>query len=210
MMLVFLDESGDTGRMTDKGSSQFLVVSVVIFMDEEEALACDKRIDLLRTELGLDSNYEFHYSRNSRPKRFKFLEAVSPYSFTIATVAIDKDPSRLWGDGFNDKKSFYKYACHMVLTNAMPYLDNAKLIIDKSGGDTFAGELKRYLKNKFKTDESDKIKKLKTQDSHKNNLLQLADYCASISNRKLQRKSDASEYYNYLSHKIVSLQRWPK
>lgn len=208
-MLAFLDESGDTGRMTDKGSSQFLVVSVALFLDDDEALACDQRIDLLRTELGLTSNYEFHYSRNSKQKRLKFLEAISPYNFSILTIAVDKNPEKLWGDGFNDKKSFYKYACHMVLTNAMPYLDNARLIIDKSGGDTFAGELKKYLKNKFNTRDSDKIKKFKTQDSHKNNLLQVADYCASISNRKLQAKSDADEYYNYLSPKVISLQRWP-
>ncbi|MFZ1360529.1 MAG: DUF3800 domain-containing protein [Candidatus Saccharimonadales bacterium] len=209
-MLAFLDESGDTGRMTDKGSSQFLVVSIALFMDDDEALACDQRIDLLRTELGLSSDYEFHYSRNSKQKRLKFLEAIAPYNFTVLTVAIDKDPRKLWGDGFNDKNTFYKYACHMVLTNAMPYLDNARLIIDKSGGDTFAGELKRYLKNKFNTEDSDKIKKFKTQDSHKNNLLQLVDYCASISNRKLQSKPDANEYYNYLSTKVVSLQRWPQ
>lgn len=209
-MLVFLDESGDTGRMTDKGSSQFLVVSLALFLDDDEALACDQRIDLLRTELGVASNYEFHYSRNSKQKRLKFLEAIAPYSFSVLTVAIDKDPKKLYGDGFNDKKSFYKYACHMVLTNAMPYLDEGRLVIDKSGGDTFAGELKRYLKNKFKTDESGKIKKFKTQDSHKNNLLQLVDYCASISNRKLQGKSDADEYYQYLSSKVISLQRWPQ
>lgn len=209
-MLVFLDESGDTGRMTDKGSSKFLVVSLVLFLDNDEALACDKRIELLRTELGVSSDYEFHYSRNSKQKRLKFLEAIRPYNFTVLTVAIDKDPKKLWGDGFNDKKSFYKYACHMVLTNAMPYLDEATLVIDKSGGDTFAGELKRYLKNKFRTDESGKIKKFKTQDSHKNNLLQLVDYCASISNRKLQEKADSTEYYSYISSKVISLQRWPQ
>lgn len=209
-MLVFLDESGDIGRMTDKGSSKYLVVSLAVFLDDAEALACDKRIDLLRNELGVAADYEFHFSRNSKLKKQKFLEAIRPYNFSILTVAIDKDPKKLYGNGFNDKKSFYKYACHMVLTNAMPYLDNATLIIDKSGGDTFAGELKRYLKNKFKTEESDKIKKFKTQDSHRNNLLQLVDYCASISNRKLQEKSDADEYYQYLSSKMVSLQRWPQ
>ncbi len=209
-MLAFLDESGDTGRMTDKGSSRFLIVSIALFLDNEEALACDKRIDLLRTELGVPSDYEFHYSRNSKQKRLRFLEAIAPYSFTIVTVAIDKDPDKLWGPGFNDKKSFYKYACHMVLTNAMPYLDNATLVIDKSGGDTFSGELKKYLRDKFKTNDSDKIKKFKTQDSHKNNLLQLVDYCASISNRKLQSKPDAAQYYNYLSPKVVSLQVWPQ
>lgn len=208
-MLAFLDESGDTGRMTDKGSSQFLVVSLALFLDDDEALACDKRIELLRNELGIASDYEFHYSRNSKQKRLKFLEAIAPYNFSILTVAIDKNPNKLWGDGFNDKKSFYKYACHMVLTNAMPYLDKATLVIDKSGGDTFSGELKKYLKNKFNTNESNKIKNFKTQDSHRNNLIQLADYCASISNRKLQNKSDADTYYSYLSSKVVSLQRWP-
>ena len=208
-MLAFLDESGDTGRMTNKGSSQFLVVSIVLFLDDSEALACDKRIDLLRTEMGIAGDFEFHFSRNSKLKRVKFLEAVAPYSFSVLTVAIDKNPNKLWGNGFNDKKSFYKYACHMVLTNAMPYLDNATLIIDKSGGDTFSGELKKYLKNKFKTNESDKIKKFKTQDSHRNNLIQLADYCASISNRKLQDKTDAEQFYDYISSKVIHIQRWP-
>ena len=208
-MLAFLDESGDTGRMTNKGSSQFLVVSIVLFLDDSEALACDKRIDLLRTEMGIAGDFEFHFSRNSKLKRVKFLEAVAPYSFSVLTVAIDKNPNKLWGNGFNDKKSFYKYACHMVLTNAMPYLDKATLIIDKSGGDTFSGELKKYLKNKFKTNESDKIKKFKTQDSHRNNLIQLADYCASISNRKLQDKTDAEQFYDYISSKVIHIQRWP-
>ena len=92
----------------------------------------------------------------------------------------------------------------------LPYLDNAHLIIDKSGGDTFAGELKRYLRSRFNTNESIKIKKFKAQDSSKNNLLQLADYCASISNRVLQDKNDANEYYKYLSEKLINLQRWPK
>lgn len=209
-MLVFIDESGDTGRMTDKGSSKFLVLSVVLFLDSEEALACDKRIELLRNELNVEGNYEFHFSRNSKAKRIEFLKAVRPYSFSISTVAIDKDPLKLWGEGFNSKKSFYKYACSMVLTNMLPYLDNAHLIIDKSGGDTFAGELKHYLRSRFNTNESIKIKKFKAQDSSKNNLLQLADYCASISNRVLQDKNDANEYYKYLSEKVINLQRWPK
>ena len=65
-MLAFLDESGDTGRRTDKGSSAYFLVSVVIFLDNDEALACDQRIELLRTELNLASDYEFHFSRNSK------------------------------------------------------------------------------------------------------------------------------------------------
>ena len=36
-MLVFIDESGDTGRKLEKGSSKFFVVALVIFEDHDEA-----------------------------------------------------------------------------------------------------------------------------------------------------------------------------
>jgi len=209
-MLAFLDESGDTGRRTTSGSSRYFVVSLAVFLDKDEALACDQRITLLRKELGIADNYEFHFSNNSKRIRQAFLEAVSRYNFTIITVAIDKDPGKLFGDGFNVKSSFYKYACQMVLTNALPYLDQATLILDKSGGATFQGQLKNYLRHKLNDHERLKIKKIKPQDSHKNNLLQLVDYCVGVSARKVQDKKDWREYYKYMSPKIISWQQWPK
>lgn len=208
-MLVFLDESGDTGRKVLQGSSQYFVVSIIIFNDREEALACDQRIDLLRRELNKSADYEFHFAHNSRKVRQKFLEAISPYNFTFCTVAINKDPNKLFGEGFDVKSSFYKYACNMVFTNAAPYLEMATVIIDKSGSSTFQGELKRYLKERIDTDGT-KIKKIKQERSHTNNLLQLADYCASICSRKAQQKDDWKEYYKYFSSKELSWQEWPK
>lgn len=208
-MLAFLDESGDTGRRTDKGSSAYFLVSVVIFLDNDEALACDQRIELLRTELNLASDYEFHFSRNSKKVKHAFLDAVNRYNFSTLTVAINKDPSKLYGEGFKVKSSFYKYACQMVLTNALPYLDKATLIVDKSGSATFQYELKRYIKSNVNP-QSEKIKKVKAQDSHKNNLLQLVDYIVSIGNRQMQSKKDAADYYKYISTKELSWQEWPK
>lgn len=209
-MLAFLDESGDTGRKTSKGSSGYFVVSVVLFLDNEEALACDQRIELLKTELSLPHDYEFHFSRNSKRVKYAFLEAINRYNFTIITVAINKDPSKLYGEGFNVKSSFYKYACQMVLTNALPYLDRATLVLDKSGSTTFQSALKRYIRDKMNDPEKLKIKKIKCQESHKNNLLQLVDYCVSIGNRKMQNKSDWQEFYKYISTKQISWQEWPK
>jgi hypothetical protein len=209
-MLAFLDESGDTGRKIESGSSRYFIVSLVLFLDDDEALACDRRIELLRTELSLPDSYEFHFSDN--PKRVKdaFLNAVNPYNFSVLTVAINKDPSKLYGDGFDVKSSFYKYACQMVLTNALPYLDQATLILDKSGNATFQGALRNYLRKKLNDHERLKIKKMKAQPSHTNNLLQLVDYCVGVSNRKIQKKKDWEGYYKYLSTKIVSWQEWPK
>lgn len=49
-MLVFIDESGDPGLKIEKGSSRYFTVSLVVFEEHDEALACDQRINLLKRE----------------------------------------------------------------------------------------------------------------------------------------------------------------
>lgn len=209
-MLAFLDESGDTGRKINLGSSVYFIISIVIFLDDDEAMRCDQRIELLKSELGLPLNYEFHFSNNSHKARMAFLNAINPYNFVVITVAIDKSPDKLYGDGFNIKNSFYKYACQLVLANSLPYMDKAILVLDKSGSSTFQGELKKYLIGKLNDQGSSKIKKIKSQPSHKNNLIQLADYCVGVNNRKIQNKKNWQSYYKYIAFRQVSFQKWPK
>ena len=40
-MLVFIDESGDSGLKIEQGSSRYFTVSLVMFEDNDDALACD-------------------------------------------------------------------------------------------------------------------------------------------------------------------------
>lgn len=208
-MLVFIDESGDTGRKINHGSSQLFVVSMIIFLDLEEATNLDQRISLLRGELKLSEQYEFHFAHNSDTVRKAFLKAINPYNFTYLSVAINKDPKKLFGEGFNHKQAFYKYACNLVFTNAKPYLEDAIVVIDKSGSADFRNKLATYLQRSFNK-EKKIIKKLKQQESKSNNLLQVADYITGIINRKVEKKKDAREYYKYISSKELSLQIWPK
>jgi hypothetical protein len=107
-MLVFIDESGDPGRKPESGSSRFFVVALVVFNDNDEAEACDLRISLLRRELGWTEDSEFHFSRNSDRQRCEFLKAVSPYDFFYYGFVLNKDPTRLYGPGFDHKESLYK------------------------------------------------------------------------------------------------------
>lgn len=209
-MLVFLDESGDTGRRVNSGSSKFFLIGLAVFDDDSEALLCDQRISLLRKELNRSNDFEFHFSDNSDNVRKAFISAVQPYNFYYVIVAINKDPRKLTGDGFNSKSSFYKYACFMVMNKVWPRLSRAHLIIDKSGNSTFQGELRRYIRNKMDDQSHDKIKKFKMQDSASNNLLQLADYCVGVCNRKVQKKKNWQLYYNMISAKEMDFQIWPK
>ena len=79
--MVFIDESGDPGLKIEKGSSRYFVISLVVFEDKDEALACDQRIGLLRKELGWEPNSEFHFKKNSDKVKQVFLQAVAPYNF---------------------------------------------------------------------------------------------------------------------------------
>ncbi len=211
-MLAFVDESGDPGRKIGQGSSEYFVVAIVTFEDHDEALECDRRIDTLRAELRLPPEYEFHYSHNSRRTREAFLEAVHGYEFFCHVFALNKDPRRLYGEGFNHKESLYKYTARLAFENAKPFLDNAIVVVDKSGDRKFRNELAAYLRQRIRSDDgSPMIKKVKIQRSSGNNLLQLADYVASISNRVLRRKQhDVALRARYLSAHELTNQVWPR
>lgn len=210
-MLVFIDESGDPGLKIEKGSSRFFSIALVVFEDNDEALACDQRIGLLKRELGWEERSEFHFKMNSDRVRKAFLQAVNPYNFFYYGIVINKDLNKLWGEGFKDKKSFYKYACSLVFQNAKDKLENSIVVIDESGNLDFKRQLAKYLRNKLNGKDRKLIKKLKMQRSCSNNLLQLADYVAGAINRSVQtNKKNAAEYRKLIAHREVYVQIWPR
>jgi len=102
-MLVFVDESGDPGLKIEQGSSRYFVVALVIFEDNDEAQAADDRITLLRREMRLDPRFEFRFNKCRRNFREQFLKAVAPYQFFYYGIVINKEPNKLWGEGFQHK-----------------------------------------------------------------------------------------------------------
>ncbi len=72
-MLVFIDEAGDSGLKLQSGSSKYFTMGMVAFRENEEAIACDHRIRLLRKELRLDENFEFHFYETSSLIKRNFL-----------------------------------------------------------------------------------------------------------------------------------------
>jgi hypothetical protein len=210
-MLVFIDESGDSGFKLDKGSSRFFTVALVVFSEHDEAIACDQRIGLLRRELGWDERSEFHFKWNSDQIRRAFLQAVAPYNFFYYGIVINKDPKKLYGEGFKDKKSFYKYTCRLVFENAKEKLNEAIVVIDESGSLDFKQQLANYLRKKINAYPRRTIKEVKMQKSSNNNLLQLADYVAGVINRMVQiNKKFALDYHKIIAHREIYVQIWPK
>jgi hypothetical protein len=210
-MLAFVDESGDAGRKVGAGSSKYFVIAIVIFEDRDEADRCDRRIDALRNEIDLPPGYEFHFAHNSHRVRKNFLGAVTPFRFVYHVFALNKDPAVLTGRGFNYPESLYKYTAGVAFENASADLRDAIVVIDESGDRRFRDELSRYLSRRLKdSDGHRRITRVKTQRSAGNNLLQLADYVAGISNRALIGKRNGERYrHTYLAQHEKSLRIWP-
>ena len=210
-MLVFVDESGDPGLKLDQGSSKYFIVTIVLFEEDEEAEAAELRINLLRRELRLASNFEFHFSENKATIRTAFLKAIEPYNFFYFGIVINKE--KLYGEGFKFKEPFYKYACGLVFENAKQYLYQATVIFDGSGSKDFRRQLHRYLKRKInhKDRRYSYIKKVKIQDSSRNNLIQMADMICGAIRRSF--RSDAKQdqqYRDIIRHREIYVQFWPK
>ena len=67
----------------------------------------------------------------------------------------------------------------MVFENAKSFLDNATVVIDGSGSKDFRAQLERYPKRRINDPTQHIIKKVKVQDSSRNNLL--SDYqCSGV------------------------------
>lgn len=208
-MLVFIDESGDTGLKIEKGATKFFTIAMVIFAENDDATACDQRIDLLRKELRLDENFEFHFKKNSDYVRETFLRAILPYQFFYYGIVINK--AKLFGEGFKNKESFYKYACGLLFENAKDKIENATVVIDESGRQLFKYQLAKYLRGKINKNGKRKIKKVKMQDSKRNNLLQLADMVSGAINRSLGgNKKNKNFFREIIKAREIFVQIWPK
>jgi len=210
-MLVFVDESGDPGLKLDEGSSKYFIVILVIFEDSKDAEDLNLRIDLLRKELSFHPEFEFKFNNLRSDYRVKFLETISPYSFLYFGMVINK--AGLLDKAMHFKNSFFKYACSLVFQNAKPYLDRASVIIDGSAGKEFRFHLQKYLKDRINQEEgkSRYIRKIKIEDSKRNNLLQVADMIAGAVGRSYKYdKRDHSLYRDIVKHREVFVQFWPK
>jgi hypothetical protein len=206
-MLVFIDESGDRGLKFDRGSSLFFTCVAVVFADNFSADACDRTIDMLRRTLNKPAGFEFHFSHCSDAIRTAFLGAIINDTFRYAGFVVDK--KRLYGDRFYRPEQFYEFAVRLVCEQVRPLLNNAKIIIDKSGNREFRLQLAKALKAHMTDVEGNTgVKKIAMEGSHSNNLLQLADMvCGAVS-----RSYTASDhrFRTIIKKREKFVQLWPQ
>jgi hypothetical protein len=207
-MLVFVDESGDCGIKGKKGSSALFVIAAVMFEENESAEACDRKISEIRRDCFNGRTQEFHFNKCCDKYRERFLSGIANHDFFYMAFVLDK--SKLYGPGFSYKEPFYKFTAKLLFENAKPYLRDAAVLIDRSGNREFRQQLESYLKRKINTDR-EIIRKVKTEPSHSNNLLQLADMiCGAVARSFRDDKTDPNTFRRLVAHRELDVQVWPK
>lgn len=200
-MLILIDESGDAGFKILRGSSTHFVVAMVVFRDLVQAEAASTAIGDARSRLR--ANPEFKFNKAPVQVRDGFFEVVKPFDFGVRALVVDK--SRIYSDELRrDSETFYSYFVRMLLKRNVDLLVGTRLKIDGRASRKFRSDLARYLREHLA---EFKVENIKFAESHRDNLIQLADMVAGAIARSYRQddRKDADRWRRMLASKIEAI-----
>ena len=180
-MLIFIDESGDTGFKFKKGSSRYYILAAVL-IKEDKILTCEEEIKKFKNLHNLPDTFEFHFKQNTDRIRQAFWKHIKTLPIEISFIIVDKEKITA-----TDRKKFLIQTYQKLFFKLKTQLTNSTVINDTIGGKKFLQELTTSIKRAC-NNQTVRIKKVKQESAKKNSLLQVADYIAAIEHRKLKSK----------------------
>lgn len=196
-MLVFLDESGDPGFKTEKGSSPFFVINLVTFNDDLEAEKTAVAIKELRRELKHSDFFEFKFNKTPKEEVLRFLEVVNKFDWKYRAIVVRKDLIRS-SELKNVHESFYNYMMKLVLKHHGGTIQKAKLRVDGRGSHEFKRSVTTYLRLNLPKGTLDT---LRFRNSQSDVLIQMADIIAGSIHRSYQPRKDKGDYISKIKRK---------
>lgn len=197
-MLVLIDESGDAGFKLARGSTQHFIVAMVIFDDFKEAERASDIIEAARTTLRIRT--EFKFNKCSGQVKDGFFAMVAPCKFTVRAIVVDK--AKIYSENLREhKEMFYNFFVKSLLQHDHNALVGARVKIDGSGDREFKRELAAYLKREST---GGKIVSVKFVESHRDNLIQLADMVAGAIARsyRVDDRNEPDRWCKMLNNKV--------
>lgn len=202
-MLIFIDESGDAGFKTDKGSTQYFVIALVIFDDELEAERTALKIKDYRRKIGFSDDTEFKFNKCDHKRRIGFLRVVKDSKFRVRAIVVNKE-AILSESLKGNKDIFYNFLLKQVLEHNNNTINDAKIRLDGFGERGFRKAMTSYLRQELNIKTKSKVmKNFRFRDSHSDVLIQLADMIAgSIKRSYMKDRSSNNLYKKVISERI--------
>lgn len=202
-MIIFIDESGDAGFKTQRGSSKFFVIALVIFDNELEAEKTAIKIKDFKVALGKPLNYEIKFNNLKKSDKLDFLEIIKTCKFRVRAIVVSKE--KVYSTNLRtDTKIYYNFFLRQVLEHNNATIKDAKLRLDGFGERKFKKAMGSYLRQSLNGRIRNKVmNNLKFVDSKNSVLIQLADMVAGSIHRSYQEEKYDSKIYKEVIKKRI-------
>lgn len=200
---IFIDESGNSSLNLDKKGtfSHFIYTAVVISENNiYEARKLQEKISKLFFQGQHIKGSNIGNDEKGLEKRINIANELSTLTHFVKIMVVDK--RSLEGDGFNYRKSFYKFFQRIFANSIISNFDSYEICIDKFGHPEFQNELISYMdRNGIASDLFDSNRNFRILDDKiEEPLIQFADF---YSNSIFSYYCDS--HYNPNSEKIQEI-----
>jgi Protein of unknown function (DUF3800) len=202
-MLVAIDESGDTGKRFNRGSSPWFILAAII-VDQDTGLDISKQILEFTISRGLD---EVHYAHDSEQIKHEFLSLAKTWNFNFQVLAIDKKKLlRQKPHALISKSALYNYVLSELHRTTSNSIAHPKILIDSSGNAVFEWSLRRQIGKLWgcvHKGDTYCISGFLSVNSKDQPLVQLADYVAGSARHYVENYTDKYYFADYIADKGV-------
>ncbi len=208
-IVAFADEFGNNSFEFASQGSHFIVATVIA--KEQYLLELSCQIQEIRQKHNFQTG-EIKSSKvaGDHNRRLRILADIAKLDISIYAVVIDK--RRLTGEGFNYKKSFYKFLNNLLYKELFRTFPQLELHVDEHGSNDFMREFKKYVeKNHTKTLFSGA--EFNIQNSKQNEFIQLADFVAGTLGYvydESKKSTFSDQFLKALEGQISSINQFPR
>jgi len=209
-IIAFADEFGNNSfDFTKEGvSSHFIIASVIVNADEISTI--NAVLESIRKKYFQTGEIKSQKIETNYKRREAILKDLNELNYSIYAVVIDK--TKLWGEGFKYKQSFYKYLNGILYKELYRTFPQLELKVDEYGSNDFMRGFKKYVTdNHIRTLFSGSD--FNIEKSHNEVGIQLADIVAGtlgyvFDNTK--KSAHSSDFLNILNSKLISINHFPR
>ena len=213
-MIGFIDESGDAGFNFARRSSEYFIITMVLFETEEDAQETIDCIEMAKTSLQKPIS-EFHFTNIETATKKHFFEAIKRCKFRVFTFIVDKRKWHVAAPSIGSTKLrehflLSAFSEAMKAARDLGVLQSANLKFDESGGNAFQ---KRFASTVLAAVNGNSygeyISKLAPQNSKTSTLLQLTDMICGATARQYNPDRKQEDYLEKIKHRLLPVQYWP-
>ncbi|KQS91738.1 DUF3800 domain-containing protein [Chryseobacterium sp. Leaf394] len=207
-VIAFADEFGNNSFKFSTESTHFIIASIIVNYEDLEKFYIE--VEKIRSRYFQTGEIKSSKVKDNYKRRLHILDELAKLKFNIYSVVVDK--TKLYGEGFKYKKSFYKYLNGILYKELYKTFPRLELKVDEHGGNEFMLEFKNYVRqNHIRT--LFEGSEFFVNKSDKELGVQVADFIAGTLGYIFDehKKSDHSQQFlERLSGKIIGINHFPK